>query len=215
MLRGVAGGNFQAKVDYAVGTNPISVTVGDFNADGKLDLAVVNQNCPQLPCPGPGSVSILLGNGDGTFQAQQVTQVGEAPTTAVVGDFNNDSKLDLAVTNGQDNNISLLIGAGNGSFTRQDFSVSTNDQSLIAGDFDKDGNLDLAVANKAKNNVSILMGKGDGTFRQQLLVAAGSGPISIVAGDYLYAKAFLLLAGLGDAKINQAFAACAHVIEPG
>jgi hypothetical protein len=177
VLRGVAGGNFQAKVDYAVGPKPISVTVGDFNADGKLDLAVVNQNCAQLPCPGPGSVSILMGNGDGTFQTQQVTVVGQAPTTAVIGDFNKDSNLDLAVTNGQDNNISVLLGAGNESFTRKDFSVSTNDQSLTAGDFDNDGNLDLAVANKAKNNVSILLGKGDGTFRQQLLVATGSGPI--------------------------------------
>src|SRR5258708_30964302 len=88
--------SFMARQDYAAGRDPSSVAVGDFNGDGTMDLAVVNRNS--------GTVSLLLGNGDGTFQAAQSVAVGDAVVSAVsfvaVGDFNRDGKLDLVVVNG-------------------------------------------------------------------------------------------------------------------
>src|SRR5215469_6335377 len=83
--------SFAAAVNYAVGTTPYSVAVGDFNGDGRADLAVANE--------GSGTVSVLLGNGDGTFQAAVNYAVGTTPGSVAVGDFNGDGKADLAVTN--------------------------------------------------------------------------------------------------------------------
>ncbi len=104
-----AGTNdFQAAVSYPVGRNPVSAAVGDFNGDGKLDVAVVNS--------GDNTVSVLLGNGDGTFQAPVNYAVGNFPVSVVVGDFNQDGKQDLAVANQSSQSISLLLGNGDGTF---------------------------------------------------------------------------------------------------
>src|ERR1035438_4809239 len=88
-------------------TNSYSVAVGDFNGDGKLDLAVDN--------PGsPGTVSMLLGNGDGTFQAPVNSAAGPGSHSLVVGDFNGDGKLDLAM--GANGAVTVLLGNGDGTF---------------------------------------------------------------------------------------------------
>src|SRR6516164_340033 len=93
VLLGNGDGTFQPAVSYGTGsgTGPAFVAVGDFNHDGKLDLAVANSNS--------SNVSVLLGNGDGTFQTAVNYDVGGAPTSIAVGDFNHDGKLDLAVAN--------------------------------------------------------------------------------------------------------------------
>jgi len=83
---------------------PYAITAADFNGDGNLDLAVVD-----TPQSGTGAVSILLGNGDGTFQAQKMYAVGNVPKSIAVGDFNGDGKLDLAVTNSGDGTVSILL----------------------------------------------------------------------------------------------------------
>ena len=95
---------FNAAVNYAVGTNPHSVAVGDFNKDGKSDLAVANWNS--------NNVSILLGNGLGAFAAAVNYAVGTNPGSVAVGDFNRDGNPDLAVANRNSNNISILLGNG-------------------------------------------------------------------------------------------------------
>ena len=95
-------------MNYPAGTNPTSVAAGDFNGDGKLDLVVANG--------GSGNVSILLGNGDGTFQTHLDYGVASAPRSVAVGDFNGDGKLDLAVANSGSGNISILLGNGDGTF---------------------------------------------------------------------------------------------------
>ena len=95
ILLGNGDGTFQTKTDYTVGSYPVSVTVGDFNGDGKTDLAVANSL--------HNTVSILLGNGDGTFQTETDYAVGGSPESVTVGDFNGDGKADLAVANASSN----------------------------------------------------------------------------------------------------------------
>src|SRR5216683_1870684 len=102
------GVSFIARRDFAAQASPSSVAVGDFNADGVPDLAVANTDS--------NSVSVLLGNGDGTFQTAQSSAVEIQPSSVAVGDFNADGVPDLAVANRGSNDVSVLLGNGDGSF---------------------------------------------------------------------------------------------------
>src|SRR5208337_2304243 len=176
--------------EVAAGSDPDSVAVGDFNGDGKLDLVVANQD---------GTVSVLLGKGDGTFQPavsyEADHSVGTEPSSVAVGDFNGDGKLDLVVVNSDSNDVSVLLGNGDGTFQTALYSsfVEVNPGMVAVGDFDGDGKLDLVVVNSkagsggsgvASNNVSVLLGNGDGTFQTALDFDAGVGPISVAVGDF-------------------------------
>jgi hypothetical protein len=165
----------------AAGNGPVAIAVGDFDGDGKMDLAVANVNDADL--------TILLGNGDGTFTAAPSPATGIWPSGVAVGDFNGDGKLDLAVVNQDTDNVTILLGNGDGTFTAAPVSpyVGSGPLSLAVGDFNGDGKLDLAVANWAGNSVSILLGNGDGTFISAFqTLATGSEPFlgSIAVGDF-------------------------------
>ncbi len=152
-----------------------SVAVGDFNGDGKLDLVTANNV--------DNTVSVLLGNGDGTFASQVTYPVGNYPSSVATGDFNGDGKLDLVTTNYNDNTISVLLGNGDGTFASQLVSpVGKSPSAVAVGDVNNDGNLDLAVVNTFDNTVSILLGNGDGTFNTNILRVSGQN-ISVTAGD--------------------------------
>ena len=142
------------------GPIPYALVAGDFNGDGRTDLAVANS--------GSGNdVSVLLGNGDGTFQPQVTYPVGSGPVALVAGDFNGDGRTDLAVANSgsNDGTVSVLLGNGDGTFqTQVTYAVGSGPDALVAGDFNGDGRTDLAVANYGSNDVSVLLGNGDGTF---------------------------------------------------
>jgi hypothetical protein len=189
ILLGNGDGTFQQSFELpAFGSSPASVAVGDFNGDGKLDLAVTNENTGANL--GAGTVSVLLGNGDGSFQPALDFAAGPNPGPVVVGDFNGDGKLDLVVanndvgTNAMNTTISILLGNGDGTFqAAHAFPVGTNPSSLAAADFNGDGKLDLAVANHDTNNVSILLGNGDGTFQSAINLSAGLEPSSVVVAD--------------------------------
>lgn len=165
----------ETNVATASGTE--SAATGDFNGDGILDLAVSNY--------GSGSVSVLLGNGDGTFQPHVDYAVGSTPSTVVVGDFNRDGKLDFAVCVQGSNTVAILLGNGDGTFQPPaDFATGGGTAArMVAGDFNGDGNLDLATTNSFAGTVSILLGNGDGTFQQHVDYAAGSDPLPIAVGD--------------------------------
>ena len=173
-------------VQYAVGSDPDALVAADFNGDGRTDLAVVNSS--------DNTVSVLLGNGDGTFQRQVTYAVGSDPVSIAAGDWNGDGFLDLAVLNQQFNDdsfrqsngdVSILMGNGNGTFEPQvTYAVGADPVGIVAGDFTGDGRLDLAVANSGSNTVSVLLGNGDGTFKSQVTYAVGVGPTGIVAGDF-------------------------------
>ena len=193
ILLGNGDGTFDPAVDYTVGTSPSAIVAGDFNGDGRLDLAVADAGDEQFGFgTDPGGVSVLLGNGDGTFEPAIQYAAGTGAGSIVAGDFNNDGHLDLAVADYDANlgtAVSVLMGNGDGTFqSAEQYTVGIGPHSLVAGDFNGDGRIDLAVANILSNNVSILLGNGDGTFQtaqQYGVVGQGeNGPGSIVAGDF-------------------------------
>jgi len=177
---GGVGGTFQPAMNYAVGSNPFSVAVGDFNADGRPDLAVANFST--------NNASVLLGNADGTFQGAVNYAVGTFPRSIGVGDFNADGRPDLAVANinaAGPGTVSILSGNGNGTFaTAVNYGVGNNPQSLAVGDFNADGRPDLAVPNRDSNNVSIRLGNAAGTFQPMVNYVVGTSPISVAVGDF-------------------------------
>lgn len=180
ILLGNGDGTFQPQVEYSSAQGPNSVGIGDFNRDGKLDLAVAAGNGG-----GGTQVSVLLGNGDGTFGSPVNYSTGLNPDAVVAADFNKDGILDLAVLNNI-GSVSILLGNGNGTFrTHVDYSTgSFPNGNLVVADLNGDGNLDLAMANGGSNNVSVLLGKGDGTFQPQLQFSTGPYPIGLAAGDF-------------------------------
>ncbi len=156
---------------------PVSVAIGDFNGDGRLDLATVNDD-------DSGLVAVLLGNGDGTFQSPLTYTVGTDPVFVTAGDFNGDGELDLAVANSIGNSVSVLLGNGDGTFQSSMVTATgAAPDSIVVGDFNADGRLDLAIANWNDSSISILFGNGDGAFQAQVPYAVGPHPSSIKVGD--------------------------------
>ncbi|MCZ8247968.1 VCBS repeat-containing protein, partial [Microcystis sp. LE19-195.1E] len=200
---------FSAATNFTVGSGPYSVTVRDFNNDGKMDLAVANR--------GGNNVSVLLGTGTGSFGTATNFSVGAGPYSVTVGDFNGDGKLDLAVANFYNNNVSVLLGTGTGSFgTATNFSVGAGPLSVTVGDFNGDGKSDLAVANRYGNNVSVLLGTGTGSFGTATNFSVGAGPFSVTVGDFngdgksdlatanLYSSNVSVLLGTGTGSFGAA-----------
>jgi hypothetical protein len=171
------------------------IVLGDFNDDGRLDLAVPSNGDDAV-----ARVSVLLGNGDGTFQLQVPSVVDYVPQSMVAGDFNSDGHLDLAITlsdccypSGYE--VSMLLGNGDGSFQPQIiYPVQFSPTFPVAGDFDGDGHLDLAFFDpgdfygKFGIGVTLLTGNGDGTFQPHDTLRFGpsgsGGYSSISASDF-------------------------------
>ena len=197
----------------ATGTQPESVVVGDFRGIGRTDLAVANIV--------RDTVTILLSNGDGTFTqaTSSPISVGEFPASIAVGDFNGDGKLDLVIENVASENLTILLGKGNGTFTRVTESPATGIEpgQVVVGDFNGDGKLDLAFSNAYSNGVRILLGNGDGTFAPVSAISAtGNSPGAMAVGDFNgdgkldlaaaneYGKSVTVLLGNGDGTFRAA-----------
>jgi hypothetical protein len=180
ILLGHGDGGFgqASQSPVSVGSRPTSVAVGDFNGDGKSDLAVTNA--------ADNTLSILLAHGDGTFAAPSAVSVASRPIAVAVGDFNGDEKPDLAVASLLSSSVSILRGNGTGGFSSAArLGVGRNPSALAVGDFNKDGKQDLAVANRSSDMVSMLLGNGDGSFaRFRNFSVAASNPLAIAAGDF-------------------------------
>lgn len=159
------------------------LAAGDFNRDGKLDLAGGNTT----------NTSVFLGNGDGTFQLT-TTYSGEGGVNLVTGDFNGDGILDLLFYEGETGQgaqapISIAFGNGDGTF-RKPVTIATpngigceEEPTILVSDFNGDGNLDVAFCSDM--NIGILLGNGDGTFKKPTsYYARPSGQFSFVAGDF-------------------------------
>ena len=170
VLLGNGSGGFTpaAGSPFAVGNEPLSVALGDFNRDGKLDLVVAN-NVDK-------DVSILLGDGTGGFVPGPGSPVnlGTAPQALAVGDFNGDGFPDLAVA-GFNNHVTILLGDGFGGLAvTKSIAVGSFPKFVATADLNADGKLDIVTANFGNNNVSVLLGNGSGGF-----TAASGSPIAV------------------------------------
>ena len=175
---------FSTNTAAKTGRQPYSVKLADVNRDTHIDAVIANAIS--------GTVSVLLGVGDGTFgPATTFTTGGKGPRDLVIGDFNNDGFADLVTTNIYSKNASFLAGDGSGTFLSapQLFAVGTEPSSIVAADFNADGNLDVAISNQRSNTVSILLGNGavmGAQFREELRIhyPGNKYAISIAAGDF-------------------------------
>ncbi|WP_157626969.1 T9SS type A sorting domain-containing protein [Spirosoma luteum] len=168
---------FNATAVPSGGNFPHSVALGDFNSDGRADLATPNA--------GSNNVSVLLGNGSGGFGAPTSFAVGDDPESIATGDFNSDGRADLAVANVRSNNVSVLLGNGTGGFgAATNFAVGIGPQSVAVGDFNGDGRPDLAVAILNSDYVSVLLGIGSGNFSAPTNFSVGMKPYAAVVGDF-------------------------------
>ena len=178
---GNGDGTFQAEVTYAVGNDPRTLTSGDFNGDGNIDLAVANQE--------DNTVSILFGSGDGTFQAQLLYPTGISPQGLAVADFNGDGIPDLAIANsgnqGVSGNVGIMLGSASGAFGNMTVYAAGNGAlGPVVADFNGDGIPDIAVENYTDGTESLLLGNGDGTFQAQTTFPTGTNPYAAAVGDF-------------------------------
>ncbi len=182
------------------GFQPAGILAEDLNGDSHIDLAVADE--------GNNSVSVFLGNGDGTFQPRVDYATGNSPVYVAAADFNGDGIMDLAVANNgaptatnSGNSVTILLGKKNSAGTAtgtfapgatRDYPAGTAPTSLVVGDFNVDGLADLVVADgntrasgaAGDNAVSVLLGGGDGSFSSNFEIPVGTNPQSIVTGDF-------------------------------
>jgi hypothetical protein len=173
---------FAAPVHYDVGPAPQAVAAGDFTGDGTPDLVVANT--------GGATVSVVVGNGDGTFQPAVDSATGYSPLSVAVGDFNGDGNMDVATANAGD--VSVLLGNGDGTFAAPtSIGLGSSPQSVAVGDFNGDGTLDLGVTSNVyyggyygyygwypgyyAGQATVLVGNGDGSFAAPVTSWAGYG----------------------------------------
>jgi hypothetical protein len=198
VLLGNGDGTFQPRQEFFIDSNgsPMSAVLGDFDGDEDLDLAVGKNNW------GTNVVSVLLGNGDGTFQSAQNTTVGNGPASLATGDFDNDDDLDLAVLTTGNNSVAVLLGNGDGTFQPTDTtSFGMPVHAVAVGDIDDDGLMDLAVTSSltscsywgwygcyqysVEGYVNVMLGNGDGTTEDPVTTLANNlMPVDMVLADF-------------------------------
>jgi hypothetical protein len=186
ILLGNGDSTFRPLVKYPDGVNASQLVVGDFNGDGKPDLANTNNT--------DDNVSVFLGQGDGRFQSRVTYGTGRAPRFLVVADFNGDGKQDLATVTCSSSGacdtsaVDLLFGNGNGTFQPHvDQDLGVPGQSMVAGDFNLDGIPDSAIGtgtDSVSGAVSVFLGKGDGTFQTPVDYGIGGIGFSLAAEDF-------------------------------
>ncbi|CAF1230221.1 unnamed protein product [Rotaria sordida] len=182
---GYGNGNFKPPQRYSTGSGsrPCSFVFVDLNNDTRLDIITANE--------GTDNVAVLFGYNYATFYNQRAYRaVGNfGSRAAVVGDFNNDKYLDVAVVFYTTNNLGIFLGDGNGSFNALlifSTTMNSNPYSLVVSDVNMDGRLDVIVANVGTNNIGIFLGYGNGSFADVMTLSTGtnSKPWSVAVADF-------------------------------
>ena len=180
VLHGQPGANFGAPASFPAGLSPGAIAPGDFDRDGVLDLAVANKHSD------PATVSILLGIPGGGYASPvdfPTGPVGVTVASIVAGDFDRDGALDLAVATGDEGDVAVLSGDGQGGFSSPVRVFANFPEFVVAHDVDLDGRLDLVVANPGPDRVSVLRGDGAGAFGTPVDYPVGLQPRSIAVAD--------------------------------
>jgi FG-GAP-like repeat/PASTA domain len=177
-------GSFEPKHDYRTGLRPLAVAVGDLTGDGKPEVATANAYLADPRNRNPGTVSVFVNNGNGTFQDKRDYRPGKFPRSVAIRDLNGDGRLDLATANVDANTVSVFINPGDGSLgPRRDFRTGTAPRSLAIGDLNGDRSADLVTASPRTDTISVLLNKGEGQFRSPHSYRAADYVEDIVIGD--------------------------------
>jgi hypothetical protein len=185
-----ADGTFQPGVSYGDSRFMDYAAIGDFTGDGVPDVLAIDT--------GSSSLDVFAGNGDGTFSTTPVNYPvpGGDPQNLIVGDFNRDGKLDVAIAD-YNGYVDIMINNGDGTVTSSTYSLDDSAENIAMGDFNGDGNLDLAAAEYYNNTIAVLLGDGTGVFQVSeipLNIATSGEPYAIAVGDLN-----------GDGKADLAF----------
>jgi len=190
-----AGGFGVSTLNVTGGAGVKGLAVADYNLDGKPDFAVANFKS--------GSVAVMFGNGSGGFSAAPFSPVpvGANPVDVTTGDFNQDGKPDLAVSDFGSDDVTILLNTGSGTFTpaaQSPVAVPAHPARVVTADLNNDGKLDLVTANVASASVSVLLGNGNGTFHQ----APGS-PLTVASPTWSVSVADFNLDGKPDLVVSD------------
>jgi hypothetical protein len=179
---GNGNGRFSNPHTYSTGYDslPSSLAAGDFNNDSYLDLAIINY--------GTNNIGLLLQNSSRTFTDPIVfsTGSGSRPISIAVGHFDDDTLLDIVVTNSGTNNLAVYLNNGNGTFATKTINLAdtSSPYSVGVGDFNGDNRLDIVFTNIGIQNVGVYLGYGHGTFLISKMYSTGSvSSISLAVGD--------------------------------
>ncbi len=183
IVLGNGDGTFRPQQRFEVGTRPSSLKIADLNGDDRFDLVIGNSG-PTV-ANSIQSISVLLGNGDGTFLASQRLNVGSQPRAMLTEDVNNDGRADLNNNHLYNDNLSMLIGNANETFqTDQTFSVCDLPTSVLAEDLNGDQRVDLITTSSRDNSVTVLLGNGEGTFQKKQSTVLSIRPFGADTGDF-------------------------------
>jgi hypothetical protein len=214
-LLGNGDGTFTALQTLTVGVEPQALAVADLTGDGRFDLAVADGG--SRAGAAPGDVTVLVGNGDGTFHIGQRVTVGTYPFSVVPADLTGDGQLDLVVADLYSDDVRVLVGNGHGSFQAlPPIAVGNEPLAVTAADFNGDGRIDLAAADENSDDVTVVLNDGNLSFRAPPILAVGSDPWFLLARDFngdgrldlasanLFSNNVQMLSGNGDGTFQIA-----------
>ena len=174
---GSAPATFATNAIYGIGDWPWDGAAADFDGDGDIDIAAVNNSS--------GNVSILLNDGSGNFYSNTTYAAGSSPSSLVAADLDQDGDIDIAAANLSSDRVSILKNNGSGVFSfSNSYTVGDLPEDICAADFDGDGDIDLATADFGAYQTTILLNNGNATFSFGDMCGVGRGSYSICAGDF-------------------------------
>ncbi len=181
---------------FDVGGMPSDLELGDVNGDSFLDIVTTNAQ--------DGTVSVLLGNGDGTFEEQLIFAVGTSPAAVTLADVDGNRLLDILTANKADDTVSVLYGIGDGTFMpHDDLAVGRSPMDVAVADIDGNGMADIVAANSRDNTISVLYEVGLTAFAPQVTIAVGGIPVSLAVGDIDAANGpDILVANRGEGTVT-------------